>query len=192
MLARARFLSPSAAMFAAVCLVLPTQPAAAQSFTAEFTVSGNSTIRSWSCTASGVVELTPGSESSAPGPGFPNGIQSATVTVPVKSFECPHDEMNEHLLEALKAEEYSEIVYRLESYTVADNQVQATGTMTITGVTESIMFPLTLEQTDQGVQVEGDTRIDMTDFGIVPPEVMLGMLKVRPEIRVAFTGTVAR
>jgi polyisoprenoid-binding protein YceI len=179
----------------AVCagfVVWDAQPAAAQQPNVDFNVSGTSTIRGWTCSVRGVMAVTPGSGSSKPAPGFANGVQSATVTVPVKAFKCPNDEMTQHLLEAMKADKFSEIVYRLQSYEVAGGQAQATGTLTVTGVTQPVNFPIALKASDQGVQIEGNTRVDMTKFGVDPPVVMLGLLKVGPQIRIEFKGLVAR
>ena len=60
------------------------------------------------------------------------GVQAATLTVPVKAFKCPNDEMTQHLLEAMKPEQHSEITYRLERYVVNGKQAEATGAITIT------------------------------------------------------------
>lgn len=172
-------------------LILQAHLAAAQQPNADFTVSGTSTIRGWTCSARGVIAVTPAKSGAQPVPGFASGVQTATVTVPVKAFTCPNDEMTQHLLEAMKADKFSEIVYRLEKYEVAGGQAQATGTMTITGVAQPISFPVTLKASAPGVQVEGNTRLDMTKFGIEPPVVMLGLLKVGPQIRIEFKGLVA-
>lgn len=86
-------------------------PAAAQSAPAQFEVSGTSTVRGWMCPVEGAVEMTPG-QSSDPLPGFPNGLQSVTVTVQVREFECPEEQMNEHLQEAMESPEHPQIVGR--------------------------------------------------------------------------------
>lgn len=161
--------------------------AQAQSPNVELTVSGTSTVRGWACSASGVMAVTPGSDAK-PAPGFPKGVQSATVTVPVKAFKCPNDEMTQHLMEAMKADKFSEIVYKLEKYDVAGSQAQASGTLTILDVTQPAAFSVALSSTGQGTQIQGNTRLDMTKFGVEPPVVMLGLLKVRPEIRIEFKG----
>lgn len=167
--------------------------AAAQQQNVDFTVSGTSTIRGWTCSVRGAMAVTPGTGSTQPAaPGFVNGVQAATVTVPVKDFKCPTDEMTQHLLEAMKADKFSEIVYRLERYEAAGGQTQATGTLTITGVTQPISLPVVLKASDPGIQIEGNTRIDMTKFGVDPPVVMLGLLKVGPQIRIEFKGLLAR
>ena len=189
---RMRIVPGLAVALCAGLVVVPARPAAAQSPNVEFNVSGTSTIRGWSCSASGVLALTSGTGSSQPAPGFANGLQTATVTVPVKGFKCPNDEMTQHLLEAMKADKFSEIVYRLEKYEVTGGQVQATGTLTITGVTQPVIVPVALKSSAQGVQIEGSTRLDMTKFGVEPPVVMLGLLKVGPQIRIEFKGLVVR
>jgi polyisoprenoid-binding protein YceI len=170
--------------------VLQAHTAAAQQPNVDFTVSGTSTIRGWTCSAKGVIAVTAGTGSSKPVPGFANGVQAATVTVPLKAFSCPNEEMTQHLLEAMKADKFSEIVYRLERYEVTGEQVQATGSMTITGVTQPMSFPVVLKASAEAVQVEGNTRLDVTKFGVEPPVVMLGMLKVGPQIRIEFKGVV--
>lgn len=90
-------------------------PAAAQSAPAQFEVSGTSTVRGWMCPVEGAVEMTPG-QSSDPLPGFPNGLRSVTVTVQVREFECPEEQMNEHLQEAMESPEHPQIVFELREY----------------------------------------------------------------------------
>ena len=167
-------------------------PAIAQQPNVEFTVSGTSTVRGWTCSVSGVAVVTPGSGSSKPAPGFSSGVQTVTMTVPVKTFKCPNDEMTQHLMEAMKPEKFPVIVYRLEKYEVGNRQTQTTGTLTIMEKTQPISLPIALTASPQGVQIEGNTRIDMTTFGVEPPVVMLGLLKVGPQIRIEFKGLVAR
>jgi polyisoprenoid-binding protein YceI len=164
-------------------------PAAAQEPNIEFTVSGTSTVRGWTCSAKGVIAVTQGK--GAPVPGFAKGVETATITVPVKAFTCPEDEMRAHLLEAMKADKFPEIVFRLEKYEVTPAGAQASGSMTITGVTQPVSFPVTLKASPKGVEVEGNTRLEFKTFNLDPPVVMLGLLKVGPQIRIQFKGLVA-
>ncbi|MGD9902071.1 MAG: YceI family protein [Vicinamibacterales bacterium] len=173
-----------------VVLAAAPTPAAAQS-TIDFTISGSSTVRNWTCNAQGTVAVTPASGGTAV-PGFPAGVQTAVVTVPLKAFRCPNDEMTQHLNEAMRSDKFPEIVYRLEKYEVAGGQTTATGSMTVTGVTAPVAFPVTLSATPNGTQVEGNTRLEFATFKLDPPTVFLGMLKVGPQIRVGFKGVVAR
>ena len=167
--------------------VISGGPAAAQSAVG-FTVSGNSTIRSWTCTVGGTAEVTPGSAAAVRG--FDSGVQAATLTVQVSEFECPEDEMREHLLEAMRAEEFPTIVFRLDGYEASSAGAVANGSLTILDSTRPVSFPVSLTPAGSGVQIEGELPIDMTQWGVEPPVVMLGMLRVRPQIRIEFSGTV--
>ena len=177
------------AMLAAAIVFGTALDAAARQSTIDFNVSGTSTVRGWTCTATGVVSVTPGKTSPAV-PGFAAGVQSATVTVPLKAFKCPNDEMTQHLNAAMKSDKFQEIVFRLDKYEVAGGQTQATGTMMILGVSQEVSFPVTLKAAGKGVEIQGNTRLDMTKFGVEPPVVMLGLLKVGPQIRIEFKGLV--
>ena len=137
----------------------------------------------------GTAELTPGS--STPAPGFADGVQSATLVVPVADFECPDETMTEHLLEAMKPAEFAEITFRLESYEASPRGVEASGALTIHDVTRAVSFPISLTPSGPGVEIAGDVRLDMTAYGVEPPVVMLGLLRVRPQIRIEFAGLVA-
>ena len=186
---RMRTVPAVAIVFCAGLGVLLPTPAAGQQPNVDFSVSGTSTVRSWTCTVKGVLKVTPGS--GAPSlPGLASGVQAATLTVPVKDFKCPNDEMTQHLMETMKPEQHAEITYRLERYVVNGGQAEATGSITINGVTAPITLPLTVDASGGRVQVAGNTRIDMTKFRVDPPVVMLGMLKVGPQIRIEFKGVV--
>ncbi|MGQ0732262.1 MAG: YceI family protein [Acidobacteriota bacterium] len=171
-------------------LIGSVQTASAQQPNVEFSVSGTSTVRSWTCTANGTLVVTAGGGTAAL-PGFDKGVQAATLTVPLKSFVCPNEEMTQHLNEAMKADKFPEIVYRLEKYEVAGGQATVTGAMTITGVTQPVTVPVALKGSPQGLQLEGNTRMEFKTFSLDPPTVMLGLLKVGPQLRITFKGMVA-
>ena len=173
----------------AVGLALPAgSPAAAQQSNVDFTVSGTSTVRGWTCSVSGTAQVTPGS--SAPAPGFAAGVQSATLTVPVADFECPDETMTEHLMEAMKPAEFAEITFRLDGYEASGGGAEANGALTIQGVTKPVSFPISLAPSGAGVTIAGEVGLDMTEYGVEPPVVLLGLLRVRPEIRIQFEGLV--
>lgn len=160
--------------------------ALAQDSAPRLTISGTSTVRAWSCPAQGVLKIAPG-KSSPPVPGFPTGVQSATITIPVKAIECEEEQMREHLREALKEKIYPQIVYQLVQYTMTGPDVaKASGKMTITGVTKPIDFDVRLVQSAQGARTVGETSIDMTQFSVAPPVIWQGLLKVGKDVRIRF------
>ena len=99
--------------------------------------------------------------------------------------------MREHLLEALRVGEFPEITFRLESYEANGRGAVTTGTLTMLDATEEVSFPLSLTPSGSGVQIEGELALDMTTYGVVPPVVMLGLMRVRPQIRIQFSGIIA-
>ncbi len=164
---------------------LEAQPAV-QDSAPNFTISGTSTVRRWSCPAKGMMKVTLGGSSEA-APGFPNGVQTVTITVPVKAIACAEEDMVEHLRETLKEPAHPKIIFQLERYTMTgNNMATTTGTITIAGVTKPIELDVRLASSPDGVRSEGETQIDMTDFSITPPELWLGMLKVGKVVRVQF------
>ena len=166
--------------------LLQAGPASAQSV--DFSVSGTSTVRGWTCEVTGSARVTAGSGAAVRG--LADGIQGATLTVPVGDFVCPDEEMTEHLLEALRADEFPEITFRLVRYEASGQGAATTGTLTILDATRGVSFPLSLTPSGSGVRIAGEVALDMTDYGVEPPVVMLGLMRVRPQIRIRFSGII--
>ena len=185
---RIRFFLRIVTALAAGFALLAGSPATAQQSNVDFTVSGTSTVRGWTCSVSGMAQVTPGS--STPAPGFAAGVQSATLTVPVAEFECPDETMTEHLMDAMKPAEFAAITFRLDGYEASVAGAEASGALTIQGVTRPVRFPISLTPSGAGVAIAGEVGLDMTEYGVEPPVVLLGLLRVRPEIRIQFEGTV--
>ena len=168
--------------------LLQAGPASAQRSSVDFMVSGTSTVRGWTCSVTGSARVTVGS--STPVRGLADGVQAATLTIPVEEFDCPDEEMIEHLLEALRVDEFPEITFRLEGYEANSQGAVTTGTLTMLDATEEVSFPLSLTPSGSGAQIEGELALDMTTYSVEPPVVMLGLLRVRPRIRIQFSGII--
>jgi transcription elongation factor len=168
------------------CAALVAQARLVGQSTATVTISGTSTVRNWSCPVEAAVKLTPGKPGDAV-PGFPSGLQTVAFTVPVKAIECDNDTMNEHLRTALKEKTYPQIAYRMKAYTMAGSgAATVAGLLTIAGVTRPVTFDVKLTPSAAGVRSQGETNIDMTQFGVTPPKVLLGQLIVGKMVRVKF------
>ena len=167
--------------------VLHAGPAGAQS-AIDFTVSGNSTVRSWTCHVQGTAAVTTGSAAAVRG--FEGGVRAVTLTVPVSDFECPEDEMREHLLEAMQAQQFPTITFQLDSYQPSGQGAVASGSLTILSATHPVNFPVFITPSGSGAQIQGELPLDMTTYGVEPPVVFGGLLRVRPQIRIQFSGTV--
>ena len=99
--------------------------------------------------------------------------------------------MNEHMLKALKADKNPTVVFRVASYELAKSAdavaVALTGTLTLGGVEKPITVNAQAKPGDnETLLVTGTQELRMTDFGLQPPKLMLGTLKVDERIKVGF------
>jgi hypothetical protein len=157
------------------------------------TIDGTATlVGKWACGGDARVEAK-AEPAAEPVPGLLEGIQTIIVIAYVPNIECGDSTMNKHLRKALKVDAYPEIRYKAGKYTLVDNgaAVQSSGELTIAGVTKPVglgakLIPLP----EGGARVEGAMEIDMTDYGVKPPSVLFGALKVARTVTVRFDTTV--
>lgn len=155
-------------------------------------VDGTSTVRSFSCAASTFdAQITANDLAIDAVLGGTKAVQTVEVSVPVSALDCKNGTMNEHMRKALKAEEHPAIAFRLTSYDLAqaDAVVRATlnGTLTMGGVEKPITFEADVAPADgSALQVTGAVDVNMKEFGLKPPSLMLGTMKVRENVKVRF------
>ncbi len=150
---------------------------------------GTSTVRRFSCSTESFQAVpTPPPSLSTP---LDKAVQSVDVTVPVKSLACGNGTMDEHMRKALKADANPEIRFELKTYEVGEKTaegtaVKAEGTLTIAGATRPVELAGVVTPTATGLRVQGQTQILMTDYGVKPPRLMLGTLKVGDAVTVHY------
>ncbi|MBL0937396.1 MAG: YceI family protein [Gemmatimonadaceae bacterium] len=153
---------------------------------------GTSTVRSWNCSADRIdAKLSAADEgviaSVLDGKKVAGQVQ---VDFPVQKLECKNGTMNEHMLKALKAKEFATIHFSLDSYDLARGEsVTGTlqGTLQLAGQTLPISIPAQFAPAADGaMRVTGKVPVKMTDWGIKPPTLMLGAMKVGPVVTVHF------
>lgn len=156
-------------------------------------INGTSTVRAFQCSATAFETKV---ESSAPGAvsavvAGTKAVTSAELVVPTAKMDCNNGTMNEHMLKALKAKDNPTITFRISTYelTKAGNGVDGTakGELTLGGVTKPITVTAHATQEPGGVlRVTGSQDIRMTEWGLKPPTLMLGTLKVNELVKVSF------
>ncbi|HEY0972267.1 MAG TPA: YceI family protein [Gemmatimonadales bacterium] len=156
-------------------------------------VNGTSTVRSFECKAT---EFAAAIETSGPGAakavaGGEKAVRTVSVTVPAARLDCDNNTMNEHMLKALKAKEHGTITFELSSYDVAPQggKVQGTlkGKLTLGGVTKPITISaMGASMPDGTLHVTGTHELRMTDYGLKPPSLMMGTMKVHEAVKVSF------
>ena len=155
-------------------------------------IDGTSTIRSFSCKAGEVNAVVEASGANAISTLLTGdkGVKTVRVTVPANRMDCGNGTMNDHMKKALKVTESPTITFTLTDYDVTRNADGITGTITGTldlgGVTKSISFEATGKPEGGMLRVDGAYDLRMTDYGLKPPSLMFGRIKVRENVKVNF------
>jgi hypothetical protein len=123
-----------------------------------------------------------------------DGPSHVEVQVPVRRFECGKEPMNEDLYEALKAEAHPRISYEMLEARLLDRPdtsgwqpIRATGDLTVAGTERLVEIVARGRRLGpERVEIRGEHRIDMTDFGVEPPQALFGLIQVQDRITVHF------
>lgn len=122
-------------------------------------------------------------------------FEHPSLKIPVKELDCGGRIINKDLQETLKSDQYPYIQIRLESARLNmgknDNgklkEAMALTCISIGCVERCMDIPVAVSQTnDKSFQFVGSVPLSMTDFGLVPPTAMMGMIQTRDEIEVSF------
>lgn len=166
---------------------LPLQPES------KLWLEGTSSVRSFTCRAArvdGTVATRPGSTSLAVGE-LEKTVGTADVSVAVAGLECGNGTMNGHLRKALKAEANPKVSYRITSYALtgageSEGKLKLNGTLTIAGTDRPVSIDATAVNEAGRLRVRGSRRLRMTEFGVRPPTLMMGTMKVHDPVTVHF------
>jgi polyisoprenoid-binding protein YceI len=156
-------------------------------------VEGTSTVRSFTCKAT-VLEAdvsAAGADAVRAVLAGQKAVERAEVRVPATRLDCGNGTMNEHMLKAIKADAHQTIAFRVTSYTVDAGGDAArgslTGTLTLGGVTKTIAVDATGRDMGAGaLRVTGTYALSMKEFGLKPPTLMMGTMKVGDVVKVGF------
>ncbi len=159
----------------------------------KITIEGNATIYGhWACEGQANVDAIPG-EALEPVPGFPGGVQTTMARVSVHDIECGDGTMNKHLRKALKEKDHPEIHFQMDKYVLENSggEAKAIGELTIAGKTLPVEMDVELTPLTQGgIRVVGKLDIQMKDYGVKPPSLLFGTLKVDNDVTVSFDSAI--
>ena len=179
-------LGPTAAAAAQVIDSLKLQPES------RLWVEGTSTVRSFKCEA-GVVQADVLAEAPGAVSAVMDGqkaVSTVRVTIPAAQLDCRNGTMNGHMLKALKAKDNPMIEFALSSYDIAKSDAgmngTLTGTLTLGGVPRTITLDAVATEESGALRVRGTHQLMMTEFGLTPPSLMLGTMKVNEKVTVGF------
>jgi len=156
-------------------------------------VTGTSTVRDFTCQAK-IVDASAETTSPETAKDIMAG-QKAVLNLDVKvrpeNMDCANGTMNEHMRKALKADANPVIEFRMlsyETFATGDKVTgRLTGTLQLGGVEKQITFDAAGNATPEGaLHVTGIYPLLMTDYGLKAPSLMMGALKVNPNVKVNF------
>lgn len=117
------------------------------------------------------------------------------VEIRVDGFECGRSRMNRDLRDALKSDQFPEIIFMFNSAEIieapSDNddpfELLVNGSLTVAGNTKNISFTTRAYYINSSkVRAVGHTTIRMTDFDVTPPTALMGLVQARDELTVKF------
>ena len=122
-----------------------------------------------------------------------SGIRGVDVHVPVRSLRSGKAGLDKNLWKALKADEHPAIRFHLASYTIVPNPaagdtlvIRATGLLEVAGNERPDTLDARAYPNGNGLWLVGSEALRMSDFGIRPPTMMLGTLRVADPIIVRY------
>jgi polyisoprenoid-binding protein YceI len=155
-------------------------------------ISGSSTVRSFECSATAFdanVESVPGATTAVLA--GEKAVTAVEIRVNTERLDCKNGTMNEHMLKALKAKTNPTIVFKLASYDLAKQadavRVTLNGTLSMGGVEKPISLAANATEGTSGMlHVVGTHELRMSEWGLKPPTLMLGTMKVDERVKVGF------
>ena len=155
-------------------------------------IDGTSTVRGFSCKATvidAVVETEAAGAAAAVIAGT-KAVKGVTVTIPAKKLDCNNGTMNGHMYKALTADQNPTIEFKVATYDLAKTADGVKGTLTGTlklGATERPISVAAQGKKDgDGLRVTGVHELNMKEFGLKPPTLMMGTMKVNEKVKVGF------
>lgn len=152
-------------------------------------VTGTSTLHDWE---SEVQKLEVEGSALLSTEGMPE-VDKLTLEVPVNTIESGKRKMNNLTYEALEQKEHPLIRYELTELTFQEaDKWLARGTLTIAGQSGPLEMDVQIsENSSNALVVKGEPEIEMTDFGVSPPSLMFGAMKVGAEVQIPFEITLS-
>lgn len=156
-----------------------------KSFSYDITLLGNSNIHKWTMKSHGSnleanFNLDPSTKQL-------EGIQPLTFNMPVKSLKSDENLLNSRAYDALKADKFPNIVFKLLSATPSGSQMTLKGQLTISGNTRDITLVANSQKAADGSYIlSGTKNIKFSEFGMSAPKYMMGVMKVYDDLTINY------
>jgi polyisoprenoid-binding protein YceI len=120
-------------------------------------------------------------------------VESLTFALAVKDLQSDSKGLDKNAYEALKANKFNTIQYKLSSSTFSSEKggrlLKTKGKLTIAGVTNDIIMNVHLVVNKNGsVTFKGSYKLNMSDYNVDPPTYMFGTIKTGNVITLDFSA----
>ncbi len=142
-------------------------------------IEGNSTLHAWSATATEFMLSGSVQPSSSP---LRYEFVDALVQIPVRALKSGKSGLDENMYQDLKASEHPTITFRLKQLSYENEPAQDSrlpilieGWLQVAGRERLIRIPASYQLRGNRLRITGQTKVQMTDFGIKPRTFMVVM-----------------
>jgi hypothetical protein len=122
-----------------------------------------------------------------------SAVRGVTVRVPVKSLRSEKDGLDKNLQKAMKAEQFPDVRLALGEYALnagaapSDSvAIRSQGSLTICGSEHPVTLEARARRDGAGVWLAGSYTLKMSEFGVKPPTMMMGAMRVHDPITVHY------
>ncbi len=127
----------------------------------------------------------------------PSGIENLYLTIRSDRIVSGKSIMDQKTRNALLADEFSEISFRLDEvteFTAGEGKLSGNvkGTLFVAGRIQVISLPFSGTYRGDLIEISGNKSLNMSDFDVKPPIAMLGALKTGDTVGIIFITTWVR
>lgn len=111
------------------------------------------------------------------------------LLISVKDLRSEKKGLDKRMYKAMKANDYPTLSFHLdrtELLSVQPFKVKAVGRLTVAGKEKTIELDAALDVNREAFWIRGSTELLMTDFGIDPPQALLGTVKTENAITIHY------
>jgi polyisoprenoid-binding protein YceI len=154
-------------------------------------IDGTSTLHDWKTMCKGTTGIFSIPESVFGAKAGDNVDLKTTITVPVKMISHEKADLVENLQEAMEADKFPTVKYTATQASIVSSDaskatLKTIGKLNIHGVDKVVSFNVNLTKTASGMEVKGVANVNMKDYGIDPPTMMLGTIKTGKDVKIGF------
>lgn len=121
-------------------------------------------------------------------------FSNACIHLQTIHFKCGPSQMNQDLQDLLKEKEFPQATIRLLKIRLTKEQMMQKSLLTalsemeitLAGVTKRYSIPVSISTSGEEHLLNGTLDLNICDFNLEPPVVMMGLIRVKEEVKINF------